>query len=49
MLATVHPSSLLRIPHHDARVLARQQFTDDLALVARQLTKVGRLRDRGRA
>lgn len=41
MLATVHPSSLLRIPDHDARVLARQQFTDDLALVARQLAKVG--------
>lgn len=37
LLATVHPSSLLRMPDADARAQARAQFADDLRLVARQL------------
>lgn len=37
LLATVHPSSLLRIPDHTAREEARAQFTDDLRLVAKHL------------
>jgi DNA polymerase len=42
LLATVHPSSLLRIPDHDAREQARAQFADDLRLVARQLKTAAR-------
>ena len=37
VLATVHPSSLLRAPDHDARERARAEFADDLRIVARQL------------
>ena len=37
LLATVHPSSLLRIPDAAAREQARAQFADDLRLAARQL------------
>lgn len=37
LLATVHPSSLLRIPDPAGRAEARAQFADDLKLVARQL------------
>jgi hypothetical protein len=40
VFATIHPSSLLRIPDHDAGVMARKQFTDDLRIVARQLKKL---------
>ena len=42
VLATVHPSSLLRIPDHDAREQARAQFVDDLRLVAKHLKAAGR-------
>ena len=41
VLATVHPSSLLRIPDHDARVKARAQFVDDLRIVAKHLKSGG--------
>ncbi len=37
LLATVHPSSLLRIPDPDARRSAREAFADDLRIVAKQL------------
>lgn len=37
VLATVHPSSLLRMPDHDAREQARAQFAEDLQLVSKQL------------
>jgi uracil-DNA glycosylase family protein len=37
VLATVHPSSLLRIPDHEARKVARAQFIDDLRIAARKL------------
>src|SRR5262249_37111037 len=37
VLATVHPSSILRIPDEAARVLALQRFTADLKKVADQL------------
>src|SRR5207248_1612176 len=37
ILATVHPSSLLRIPDHDARVQARAAFLHDFKVVAKQL------------
>jgi DNA polymerase len=39
LLATVHPSSLLRIPDHDAREQARAQFAADLKLVAQFLSR----------
>ncbi|HXE53031.1 MAG TPA: UdgX family uracil-DNA binding protein [Tepidisphaeraceae bacterium] len=39
VLATVHPSSLLRIPDHDAREEAREEFARDLKLVARYLSR----------
>ena len=39
LLATVHPSSLLRIPDHEAREAAREQFAEDLKLVARYLKR----------
>jgi uracil-DNA glycosylase len=35
VLATVHPSSLLRIPDQAARREAREQFADDLRIVVR--------------
>jgi DNA polymerase len=37
LLATVHPSSLLRIPDDEMRAQARAQFVDDMRIVARQL------------
>jgi len=40
VLATVHPSSLLRIPDHEARAQARAQFVDELKLVTRALKAV---------
>jgi len=39
LLATVHPSSLLRIPDQKARHEARAQFLHDLQLVAKKLKK----------
>ena len=38
VLATVHPSSLLRAPDADTRRREIERFTDDLRLVARRLT-----------
>jgi DNA polymerase len=40
LLATVHPSSLLRIPDREARHQAREQFTQDFRLVAKKLKKL---------
>jgi DNA polymerase len=40
VMATVHPSALLRMPDHAARVEARKMFTHDLNLVARELRKM---------
>ena len=37
MLATYHPSALLRIPDHDARHEARANFARDLRKVAKHL------------
>jgi DNA polymerase len=42
VFATVHPSSLLRIPDHDARQQAREQFAADLKTVAKHLTSLKR-------
>ena len=39
VLATVHPSSLLRIPDHDAREQARSEFLSDLRIAARYLRR----------
>lgn len=39
-LATVHPSSLLRMPDEAARKEAYRMFREDLALVAKQIKKV---------
>jgi DNA polymerase len=39
VIATVHPSSILRAPDHDAREEARRLFREDLAKVAKQLKK----------
>jgi DNA polymerase len=36
VLATLHPSALLRIPDHDAKERAYAGFVDDLKKVARQ-------------
>jgi len=41
LLATVHPSSLLRIPDHDARVAARAAFIDDLKFAAQRAKQPG--------
>jgi DNA polymerase len=38
MLATVHPSALLRAPDEDTRRRETERFIDDLRLVARRLT-----------
>jgi DNA polymerase len=38
VLATVHPSSILRAPDADARRREMKQFTDDLRIVARALS-----------
>jgi DNA polymerase len=40
LLATVHPSMLLRIPDADARHKARAEFTADFKLIARRLRKL---------
>jgi DNA polymerase len=37
MLATVHPSSILRAPDEEARHKEMKRFTDDLRRVARAL------------
>jgi len=37
MMATYHPSALLRMPDEDARRAARAEFTSDLRRVARQI------------
>jgi DNA polymerase len=37
VMATVHPSSILRAPDHEAREKARREFTEDLAKAARAL------------
>jgi uracil-DNA glycosylase family protein len=37
VMATVHPSSILRAPDHDAREKARKDFTEDLAKAAKHL------------
>ena len=42
VFATIHPSSLLRIPDHAAREQARAQFAEDLKAVARQLATLKR-------
>ena len=42
VFATVHPSSLLRIPDHHARHEARRQFASDLAAVAKHLAALKR-------
>jgi uracil-DNA glycosylase len=36
-MATVHPSSLLRLPDKPARDQARQQFIDDFNIIAEAL------------
>jgi uracil-DNA glycosylase len=38
VIATVHPSSVLRAPDADARAQAEKDFFADLKKVARQLT-----------
>jgi uracil-DNA glycosylase family protein len=40
MLATYHPSALLRMPDPAARAEARKSFHDDLQRVARQIAKM---------
>jgi uracil-DNA glycosylase len=42
MLATVHPSSLLRVPDPEMRREARRQFVEDMKVVARQIRKGAR-------
>jgi DNA polymerase len=37
VMATVHPSSILRAPDHDAREKARREFTEDLMRAAKHL------------
>ena len=37
VMATEHPSSILRAPDHDAREKARKDFTEDLATAAKHL------------
>jgi DNA polymerase len=37
MMATYHPSALLRMPDEDARRLARESFTSDLRAAAKQI------------
>jgi hypothetical protein len=37
VLATVHPSSILRAPDEEARALAYKGFVADLAVVAEEL------------
>jgi DNA polymerase len=40
VLATVHPSSILRAPDVEARRREMQRFVDDLRAVARELSSV---------
>lgn len=40
LLATVHPSALLRIPDEQMRRRAREEFVTDLRLVARQVNRL---------
>jgi uracil-DNA glycosylase family protein len=42
VIATVHPSSILRAPDDESRELARQEFTEDLRAVTRALAADGR-------
>jgi uracil-DNA glycosylase len=42
VIATVHPSSILRAPDEESRDLARQEFTEDLRAVTRALAADGR-------
>lgn len=42
LLATVHPSSLLRMPDPEARRAAREQFAEDLKLVADRIKRLRR-------
>jgi len=50
LLATVHPSSLLRIPDPDARRSEREAFVNDLRIVAKQLKlEKGKAATRARA
>ncbi len=42
VMATVHPSSLLRAPDEETRHRERARFVDDLRLVARALSSSGR-------
>jgi DNA polymerase len=44
VLATVHPSSILRAPDEEARALAYKGFVTDLAVVAAELGRDGRAR-----
>jgi uracil-DNA glycosylase len=37
VMATIHPSAILRMPDHDAREEARRQFREDLAKVAKEI------------
>jgi len=39
VLATVHPSSILRAPDDRARALAYEGFVADLAVVAKELSR----------
>jgi DNA polymerase len=39
VMATIHPSAILRMPDHDAREEARRQFREDLEKVARELKR----------
>jgi DNA polymerase len=48
LLATNHPSALLRIPDDDAREKARRDFLHDMKIVAKQLKKEGLLRTTAR-
>jgi DNA polymerase len=41
VLATVHPSSILRAPDEEARALAYKGFVADLAVVATELANAG--------
>jgi uracil-DNA glycosylase len=42
VIATVHPSSILRAPDDESRDTARQEFTEDLRAVTRALAADGR-------
>jgi uracil-DNA glycosylase len=42
VVATIHPSALLRMPDEDARERARAQFVDDLKVVKREMARISR-------